>query len=63
MVAIKDFEMPKSCAECRLSFADVCPITGKTQVVNVINDKMSSDCPLVEIKEREIIEDADSENN
>ena len=47
MVGI-DFKMPRSCAECRLSFADVCPITGKTQVVKVINGEISSDCPLVE---------------
>lgn len=52
MVAIKDFEMPKSCNECSFheesDYGDYCEILCK----DILNyEKRKSDCPLVEINE------------
>lgn len=41
-----DIDMPKSCAECKFSYADVCPLQNKSVVVSVINKVRDRDCPL-----------------
>ena len=55
MVVIKDFEMPKSCKECKDKRIDhitfeLCLRTGRN-VVDCKNHR-HCDCPLVEIEER-----------
>ena len=54
MVAIKDFEMPKSCEDCVMSSSIrlktfYCDIT--LQDVDIESDVRDIDCPLVEIEE------------
>lgn len=46
-----DIDMPKSCAECKFSYADVCPLQDKSVVVSVINNVRDKDCPLKEEEE------------
>lgn len=46
-----DIDIPKSCAECKFSYADVCPLQAKSVVVSVINNVRDKDCPLKEEKE------------
>lgn len=53
MIAIKDFEMPKSCSQC-----DFCDMQGKCLICNewveyddYTDDERYVGCPLVEIKE------------
>lgn len=49
MVAIKNFEMPKSCEECSLFDGYSCHITWTE---NEYPDcEKSEDCPLVEVEE------------
>ena len=58
MVAIKDFEMPKSCADCkfgRITWMNKyrkCKITKNCYSLICTSDERPSDCPLVEIKEQ-----------
>jgi len=44
MIAIKDMEMPKRCADCDLCRGHICKITGTDIVANP-----KGNCPLVEI--------------
>ena len=60
MVAIKDFEMPKGCAHCKMCIDHDC-FTVDCIILNraidlqydQLNKKRMSDCPIVEIKESE----------
>lgn len=49
-----DIKMPNSCAECKFSYVDVCPLQDKSVVKNVINNKRDKNCPLMEINKNQI---------
>ena len=54
MVAIKDFEMPESCAYCDLNYCKgwndyFCDVM--QEAVDVHSDKRHKDCPLVEVED------------
>ena len=46
MAIILKIDKPKSCAECILTYAKVCPLTNNSVVKNIINNTLSKDCPL-----------------
>ena len=50
MVVIRDMEMPKSCANCKLTYADICPLLNRSIHKEVINEYKHKDCPLIEIR-------------
>lgn len=55
MIAIKDMEMPETCAECRFRYWDwdsghLCPYT----LNSVGGYRRDADCPLIEVKEKVI---------
>ena len=51
MVGIKDFEIPKSCADCALCYDYcVCIITGTSVNWDEMNQYRLDDCPLIEVK-------------
>lgn len=58
MVVIKDFEMPKSCTDCEMTFCgrdncDYCGITHSCVDWCAMHNLKADDCPLVEIGEVE----------
>ena len=54
MVAIRDFEMPKSCRECIFHGQyGMCQVSGYFEDDDYTETSRSADCPLVEIKENE----------
>ena len=53
MVGIRNMKMPKSCANCKLTYADVCPLINKSIHREIINESKHKECPLHEIKYKE----------
>ena len=46
MAIILKIDKPKSCADCILTYAKVCPLTNNSVVNDIINNTLSKDCPL-----------------
>ena len=54
MVAIKDFEMPKSCAECPCFDGEhdgICRVLGYTDLDAEVFQERSTKCPLTEVED------------
>ena len=47
---VLNMEMVKSCADCKLTYADICPLLNKSIHQEVINETKHKDCPLIEIQ-------------
>ena len=49
MIFIKD-SIPKSCYDCKFSYADTCPVLKKPVSFNSVDGTKHKDCPLIEIR-------------
>ena len=66
MVAIKDMEMPKSCAHCDMTYEDrqlrdICRFNYTDVGYHISNQTKPADCPLVDIEEHKVVKCTDCE--